>query len=207
MKHYPDASRAQPASLKGAASLYDVAIIGAGPTGASAAIFTAKAGKKTVVFDDGKSITKRALMKNYYGIPEITGPDMVAIGKEQVASLGGEIVEAEVTKLEPIDGGVRLTAGDRTVEAKHVILATGLNVSLAEASGIAVKPGTEPRVKSIITVDAQGHTNIPGVWAAGAVAGTSLHVVITAGDAGKVAFNVISELNGERWVDHDVLPA
>jgi uncharacterized protein (DUF2141 family) len=36
------------------------------------------------------------------------------------------------------------------------------------------------------------------------VAGVSVHAVITAGDGGKVAINVISELNGERYVDHDV---
>lgn len=187
--------------------VYDVAIVGAGPAGASAGIFTAKAGKKTIVFDDGKSVTKRALMKNYYAIPEITGPDMMAIGKDQVIALGGEVVEAQVTALERIDGGFRLIAGDRQVEAQHVILATGMGVALAETSGIQTKPGTEPRIKTIIEVDAQGRTNIPGVWAAGTVAGVSMHVVITAGDGAKVAINLISELNGERWVDHDVLPA
>ncbi len=187
--------------------MYDVAIIGAGPAGASAAIFTAKAGKRTLVLDDGKSVTKRALMKNYYAIPEITGPDMVAIGKEQVTTLGGEIVEAPVTALTPIEGGIRLTAGDRQVEAKHVILATGMVTGLAESVGIRTKPGTEPRIKTIVDVDAQGRTSMPGVWAAGTVAGVSMHVVVTAGDGAKVAINVISELNGERWVDHDLMPA
>lgn len=187
--------------------MYDVAIIGAGPAGASAGIFTAKAGKKTVVIDDGKSVTKRALMKNYYAIAEITGPDMVAIGKQQVEALGGELLEAQVTALEPIEGGYRLTAGDRQIDARHVILATGMIAGLAEASGIRTKPGTEPRIKTIIEVDPQGKTNLSGVWAAGTIAGVSMHCVITAGDGAKVAINLISELNGERWVDHDVLPA
>ena len=39
--------------------MYEVAIIGGGPAGGSAAIFTAKAGKKTIVIDNGKSVTKR----------------------------------------------------------------------------------------------------------------------------------------------------
>ncbi|KYD34538.1 Thioredoxin reductase [Geobacillus stearothermophilus] len=43
------------------------------------------------------------------------------------------------------------------------------------------------------------------IWAAGTVAGVSVHTIITAGDGAKVAINVISELNGERYVDHDVL--
>ena len=46
-----------------------------------------------------------------------------------------------------------------------------------------------------------------GIWAAGTVAGVSVHTIITAGDGAKVAVNVISEINGERYVDHDVLKA
>ncbi|KPD00494.1 hypothetical protein LR69_01146 [Geobacillus sp. BCO2] len=57
----------------------------------------------------------------------------------------------------------------------------------------------------MIDVDANGKTNIDGIWAAGTVAGVSVHTIITAGDGAKVAINVISELNGERYVDHDVL--
>ena len=65
--------------------MYEIAIIGAGPAGASAAIFTAKAGKSTVLFDGGTSATKRALLKNHYGVTEITGPDLLQTGKKQAA--------------------------------------------------------------------------------------------------------------------------
>jgi thioredoxin reductase len=187
--------------------MYDIAIIGAGPAGATAALFAAKAGKKTVLVDDGKSVTKRALMKNYYAIPEITGPAMIEAGKQQVAAFGGELVEATVSTLSGIDGGIRLQAGDRQIDAKHVVLATGMVASLAEASGIRTKPGTEPRVKTIVDVDSLGRTSVPGIWAAGTIAGASMHIVITAGEGAKVAINILSELNGERYVDHDVLPA
>lgn len=186
--------------------MYDIAIIGAGPAGATAGIFAAKAGKKTVVIDDGKSVTRRALLKNYYAIPEIGGPDMVEAGKKQVLAFGGELREGTVTKLEPIAGGVRLEMAEGHLEAKHVILATGMVAGLAEESGITTKAGTEPRIKTLVEVDAQGRTNVPGVWAAGTIAGVSMHVIVTAGDGARVAINVISELNGERWVDHDVLP-
>ena len=50
----------------------DILIIGAGPAGASAAIFAAKAGKKTVVIDNDKSLTKRAWVENHYGVTEIS---------------------------------------------------------------------------------------------------------------------------------------
>ena len=185
--------------------MYDIAIIGAGPAGASAAIFAAKAGKKTLVIDSDKGITRRAWFENYYGIKEISGPELVDVGIEQLKKFGAEYVRDEATDARAADGSIRITtAGGATHEAKCLILATGVSTDLAEKLGVRIKPGTEPRIKNIVEVDAQGRTNVPGVWAAGTVAGVSVHAVITAGDGAKVAINVISEMNGERHVDHDV---
>ncbi|AEH46556.1 FAD-dependent oxidoreductase [Parageobacillus thermoglucosidasius] len=185
--------------------MYDIAIIGAGPAGASAAIFTAKAGKKTVLIDNDKSITKRAWIENHYGVVETTGPDLVETGKKQAAKFGAELVVGQATNIEKTENGFRIQTDNGTFEAKHVILATGIAVDLAEKIGVKTKQGTEPRIKTVIDADADGRTNIEGIWAAGTVAGVSVHTIITAGDGAKVAINVISELNGERYVDHDVL--
>ncbi|ABO68317.1 MULTISPECIES: FAD-dependent oxidoreductase [Geobacillus] len=185
--------------------MYDIAIIGAGPAGASAALFTAKAGKKTIVFDNDKSITKRAWIENHYGVPEISGPDLIETGKKQAAKFGANLVTAQVTDIQKTESGFRLDTDNGSYEAKHVIFATGVATDLAEKIGLRTKPATEPRIKTVIAVDENGKTNIDGIWAAGTVAGTSVHTIITAGDGAKVAINVISELNGERYVDHDVL--
>ncbi|MDF2858164.1 MAG: pyridine nucleotide-disulfide oxidoreductase, partial [Neobacillus sp.] len=90
--------------------MLDVLIIGAGPAGASAALFTAKAGKKTVVIDNDKTVTKRAWVENHYGVMEITGPDLVEIGKQQATKFGAEIVQATVTKIDKIDGGFKVAS-------------------------------------------------------------------------------------------------
>jgi len=185
--------------------MYDIVIIGAGPTGASAALFAAKAGKKTLVIDNDKSITKRAWIENHYGVMEITGPDLVEMGKKQASKFGAEIKTGTVQNITKTDSGFTVESEAGTFEANHVILATGLSVDLAEKIGVQTKPGTEPRVQKIVDVDPQGKTNIEGIWAAGSVAGLSLHTIITAGDGAKVAINIISQLNGERYVDHDVL--
>lgn len=188
--------------------MYDVIIIGAGPAGASAALFTAKAGKKTLVLDSNQSVTKRAWLENHYGAPDISGPDLIAVGKKQAEKFGAEFKEAKVTKLAAQNSGVAVeTEGGDKYQATHVIVATGMFADLAEASGIQTKPGTEPRIKTIVDCDADGKTNLSNVWAAGTIAGVSMHTIITAGDGAKVAINVISELNGERYVDHDVLKA
>ncbi|MEH7106973.1 FAD-dependent oxidoreductase [Bacillus sp. JJ1764] len=185
--------------------MYDVVIVGAGPAGASAALITAKAGKKTLILDNDKSVTKRAWIENHYGVKEITGPDLVEIGKDQARKFGAEIVQATVTNVAKADGGLKVETDTGRFEAKHVVLATGMMADLAEAAGINTKPGTEPRVKTILDVDAAGKTNIDGVWAAGTIAGVSMHTIVTAGDGAKVAINIVSELNGERYVDHDIL--
>lgn len=185
--------------------MFDCLIVGAGPAGASAGLYTAKAGKKTLILDHDKGVTKRALLLNHYGVAKITGPELVEIGKNQAKSFGAEIRETEVTHIKKGEDGFIVKTNDGEFQAKHVILATGMSVSLAEGAGIKTTDGTEPRIKSIFAVDQAGKTSVEGIWAAGTCAGVSMHTIITAGDGAKVAINVISELNGERYVDHDVL--
>ncbi|AQS56506.1 FAD-dependent oxidoreductase [Novibacillus thermophilus] len=182
---------------------YDIAIVGAGPAGASAGLFAAKAGKKTIMFDHGKSVTKRAWIQNHYGVKDIDGPDLIRVGQEQATQFGAELKQEEVTNIVKTDSGFSLETENGTYEAKYVILATGVTVDLAEKIGVATKPGSEPRIKKVLDLDDKGETSIKGIWGAGTVADVSMHTIITAGDGAKVAINIISELNQERYVDHD----
>lgn len=185
--------------------MFDVVVIGAGPAGASAALFTAKAGKQTLVIDNDKSVTKRAWLQNHYGVLDITGPELVENGKKQASKFGAEIVKATVTNISKTENGFKVETDEKEYEAKHVIVATGMMADLAVKIGLTTKPGTEPRVKTILDVDSLGKTNIEGIWAAGTIAGVSMHTIVTSGDGAKVAINLISELNGQRYVDHDIL--
>jgi thioredoxin reductase (NADPH) len=186
-----------------------VVIIGGGPAGASAATFTARAGLSTVVIDADKGMTRRAWVGNHLGFAEgITGPELVDNGRAQAERAGAAWVEGTAEAVAKAAGGftVHTDAGD-TFAASTVILATGTSSALAEAAGVATAPGTEPRIKTILAVDAEGRTSVPGIWAAGTAAGVSVHTIVTAGDGARVAINVISEVRGERHVDHDILPA
>ncbi len=195
-------------SVGGSLHMYDIAIVGAGPAGLSAALFAAKAGKKTLLIDNDKGMTKRAWFENFFGVLEISGPDLLEIGRKQAAKFGAELVEDKAVNIvKGTDSLTIETEAKGSFEAKHVILATGVIVELAEQIGVETKPGTEPRIKTVLQVDQDGKTKIDRVWAAGTCAGVSVHATITAGDGAKVAINVISELNGERYVDHDVLQA
>jgi thioredoxin reductase (NADPH) len=188
--------------------MYDVAIVGGGPAGASAATFTSRAGLQTVVIDADAGMTRRAMVNNHLGFPEgVAGPDLVDNGKLQAARAGAEIVDGKVVALEKRDDGFELRTEDgKSFEAKQVILTLGANAELARTAGIATKEGTEPRIREIVDVDREGRSNVPGVWAAGTIAGASVHTIITSGDGARVAVNLISGTKGERHVDHDALP-
>lgn len=187
----------------------DVVIVGGGPAGASAATYTARAGLATVVVDADKGITRRAMVNNHLGFPEgITGPELVERGRAQAEGAGATWVEDSVESIEGSAGSFTVsTAGGQTFIAADVVLATGMSVVAAEAAGVETVPGTEPRVAKIARVDAQGQTSVPRIWAAGTVAGASVHTIVTAGDGARVAINLVSSVRGERHVDHDVLPA
>jgi thioredoxin reductase len=186
--------------------MFDIIIIGAGPAGASAGLFTAKAGKKTLIIDNDKGMTKRAWVENHYGVSEISGPELVETGIKQAQKFGAEVTNGSVVDIIKTESGVEVKTEDNgSYSAKHVIISTGAVVALAEKAGLTTIPGTEPRIKTIFQVDKDGKTNVDGIWAAGTCAGVSVHTIITAGDGARVAINIISELNGERYVDHDVL--
>ena len=186
--------------------MFDIIIIGAGPAGASAALFAAKAGKKTLMIDNDKGMTKGAWVENHYGVAEISGPELVETGIRQAQKFGSEIATGTVVDIKNNETGIEVqTEENGSYSAKHVIVATGAVVALAEKVGLATIPGQEPRIKSVFEVDKNGKTNVEGIWAAGTCAGVSVHTIITAGDGARVAINIISELNGERYVDHDVL--
>lgn len=187
--------------------MYDVAIIGGGPAGASAATFTARAGLNTVVIDADKGITRRAMLNNHLGFPDgITGPDLVERGRTQAERSGAKWIGDDVESLEPVDGGFALTTTSGTsIQATEVILTLGTSARLAEAAGVPTAPGTEPRINTIVPTDDQGRTTLAGVWAAGIVGGASPHTIVTAGDGARVAINLISARNGSRHVDHDIL--
>jgi len=187
--------------------MYDVAVIGGGCAGASAAVFFGYAGVKTLVLDNDKGMTRRAWIPNHYGFPDgVSGPDLVEAGRKQATKNGAQWVIAQVSNVEEKNGGFVITTEDgQTYEAKQVVLATGGNTSLAEKLGLEITEGQEPHFPKVVKVDAKGHTNRPGIWVTGVLAGISAHTIITAGHGAAVAVELLSELQGKRHVQHEVL--
>ncbi len=107
--------------------MYDIAIVGAGPAGLSAAIYAQRAGKKTVLFEAytyGGQIINTPKIENYPGIKDISGFDYATGLFDQALSFGAEIVFEQVTAVNKSDRFV-ITTTAGTYEAQAVIIATG----------------------------------------------------------------------------------
>lgn len=111
--------------------MYDVIIIGAGPAGISASLYTIRNNLKTVIIYKGKSsLEKTRNIENYYGFKNgINGEILYKTGIEQARRLGAEIVNEEVTNIQ-IDfdknGQVfNVQTLSSQFKSKSVILATG----------------------------------------------------------------------------------
>lgn len=116
-------------SLDNQANDYDVIIIGGGPAGTTAAIYTARSELRTLVIDKG--LTAGALgvtskISNYPGVPgPISGAKLVEIMREQAESFGATFITDKVVGL-MVDGEQKeIIAGTGNYRAKVVILATG----------------------------------------------------------------------------------
>ncbi len=114
-----------------------VTIIGAGPAGVSAALYTLGAGLPTrILYRDEGALGRAASIRNYYGFPEgISGRDLFDQGLAAAARLGAEIIRAEVTAVEMEGGGYRLLAGGQEYLTDGLILATGAERLLPPIAG------------------------------------------------------------------------
>lgn len=110
-------------------SAYDVIIIGGGPAGLSAGLYTSRAGLKTLLVEKGMvggQITNAELVENYPGFPDgISGFDLGDSIHRQATRFGLETVSADVTGVEfgGLEKLIKTSEGDYT--ARAVIIAGG----------------------------------------------------------------------------------
>jgi thioredoxin reductase (NADPH) len=108
----------------------DVAVIGGGPAGLTAALYSARALARTVVFESGLpggQITTTDRLENYPGFPDgISGPDIAQLMHQQAERFGAFFRTFEaVSALEPHGTDWKIVAEDQEVLAHAIILATG----------------------------------------------------------------------------------
>ena len=105
--------------------MYDIAIIGAGPAGMTAAIYAIRAGYKAVLFEGGAyggQITTTQDIENYPGEMHISGLDFATKLYNQASELGAEFI---FEKVDRIDGDKKIYTEDGEYQARSIIIATG----------------------------------------------------------------------------------
>ncbi len=111
---------------------YDIAIIGTGPAGISAAI-TAKLRNKNIILFGNKDlsdkINKAHSIKNYTGLPNVTGEELATALKNHLNDLDIEITEKRVNVVYSMGEYFALQVGKEMIESKSLIIATGVTAS------------------------------------------------------------------------------
>ena len=108
--------------------MYDVVIIGSGPAGISASLYTKRANLNTLIITkQAGTIDKIGRIDNYYGFPlGITGKELSESGIQQAKNLGVTFAYDEVVKIEMLpDNHFQIETINQMYMAKTVILATG----------------------------------------------------------------------------------
>jgi len=177
----------------------DIAVVGGGAAGLSAALFTAQNGLDTVLFDTDDTWLHSAHLFNYLGIDSIDGSEFVETGRDQVDGFGVDRHQDEaVTAVEATGDGFTVTTEADEYEADYVVLATGTDRDLAEDLGCALTD------EGTVDVDVTMETSVDDAYATGAmVRAEEWQAVISAGDGAAAALNVLSKEKGEHFHDFD----
>lgn len=117
---------------------YDVAIIGGGAAGLSAALVLSRARRKVAVVDAGEP--RNAPARHMHGFLSRDGlppAELLAAGRREVRAYGGEFIADQVVEARRIKQTFELTmAGGEAIKARRVLVATGLRDVLPDVGGL-----------------------------------------------------------------------
>lgn len=125
--------------------IYDVIIIGSGPAGLTAGIYTTRASLKTLIIAGvkwGGQLQLTTLVENYPGFPNgIQGPDLMTAMRKQAEKFGAEIIDADFSNADFSKKPFTVFAGEKSFEGKAVIIATGADTRWLGVTGEEEKIG------------------------------------------------------------------
>jgi thioredoxin reductase (NADPH) len=107
----------------------DVIVIGGGPAGYTAALYSARANLNPLViegFNWGGQLMITSDVENYPGYPDgVMGPEMMQEFRRQAERFGAEFVTDDITKVDFSEQPLRVWVGDDEYRARTVVVATG----------------------------------------------------------------------------------
>ena len=109
--------------------MFDCAVIGTGAAGISAALTLKSLGLNFILLGSGllsQKIRSAERIENFPAVPSVSGQELSAAFSKQLEGAGIQITERQVTGVYPVSGGFQILTERDVVEAKTVILATGV---------------------------------------------------------------------------------
>src|SRR5574341_1855149 len=107
---------------------YKVVIMGSGPAGLTAALYTARANLEPIVFEGieaGGQLTLTTDVENYPGFPDgIQGPELIDNMRKQAEKFGAKCVFAQVNSVDLTKRPFKVVAGEAVIEADTFIIAS-----------------------------------------------------------------------------------
>lgn len=123
---------------------YAVVVIGGGAAGLSAALVLGRARHRTLVIDAGEPRNAPAAhMQGYLSRDGMPPAEFLAVGREEIARYGVELVRDRVVRVEKGEDFTVVSAGGRSVRARRLVVATGLKDELPAVPGVAERFGRD----------------------------------------------------------------
>lgn len=177
-----------------------VGVVGGGVSGLTAAMFTARAGLSTRVFEYGGSILKRnAHLENFPGFPAgINARRFLDLLERQAEDHGVRIHRDRVTQVRRTDEGFTVTAENATVEARRVIAACWSNTDMFEPLDLAYDEEGSHR---FVRCEPDGGTEVDGFYVAGRLSGREHQAIVSAGHGAEVGLAVARDAGVKVYHD------
>ncbi len=188
---------------------YDVAVVGGGPAGCSAAVFAARYGLETVVFDRGRSSLRRCgYLENFLGFPAgIDVETFYGLIHDHVEEAGADLVADLVERVERADeeggDGFRIEPQDgEGVTAERVVAATRYGADYLRPLDDAMfvsddHDGNEERFDRDCPAD-DGTTPIDGLYVATPAGDAGAQAIVAAGRGGRVARTLVADARRDQ---------
>ncbi|MFF4691336.1 NAD(P)/FAD-dependent oxidoreductase [Streptomyces sp. NPDC001307] len=123
---------------------YEAVVVGGGAAGLSAALVLGRARRRTLVVDAGEPRnTPSAHMQGYLSRDGMSPAEFLAIGREEIARYGVELVRDRVVDAAKDEDFTVVLASGGTVRARQLVIATGLTDELPEVPGLAERFGRD----------------------------------------------------------------
>lgn len=169
-----------------------VIIIGGGPAGVSAGLYTIRANIETTIFTQGGSaLVKAEKIENYYGFPNgISGKELYQRGIDSVQNLGAKVIEQEVIGA-GYNGKFVVETNTDTYEADALVIANGASRSVPKIKNIKEFEGKGVSYCAVCDAFFYRGKNV-------AVIGNGDYALHEADVLSKVAENVTILTNGEK---------